>query len=142
MIIKQKYFSGSNIPVLIVANKIDLGTVRQDYFIQPETFCKENNLPAPIEFSSIKPKKDVFVKLATMAAFPLVYINFNLISSLSRVIKKYFFVIRHSLGLIAGYEMISLWRSGVSVKAGVSVTMIALLALFLAKFLKTEKSSR
>ncbi|XP_065199463.1 mitochondrial Rho GTPase isoform X2 [Planococcus citri] len=113
-----KYFSGSNIPVLIVANKIDLGTVRQDYFIQPETFCKENNLPAPIEFSSIRPKKDLFVKLATMAAFP------------------------HSLGLIGGYEMISLWRSGVSVKAGVSVTMIALLALFLAKFLKSEKSAR
>ena len=72
--ISQKYFSGSNIPVLIVANKIDLGTVRQDYFVQPETFCKENNLPAPIEFSSIRPKKDLFVKLTTMAAFPLVLI--------------------------------------------------------------------
>lgn len=46
----------------------------------------------------------------------------------------------HSLGLISGYEMISLWRNGVGVKAGVSVTMLALLALFLAKFLKSEKS--
>lgn len=56
--------------MLIVANKNDLGTVRQDYFVQPDAFCRENNLPTPIEFSSIRPKKDLFVKLATMAAFP------------------------------------------------------------------------
>lgn len=54
----------------MIANKSDLGTVRQDYFVQPEAFCKENNLPPPIEYSSIRPKKDVFIKLATMAAFP------------------------------------------------------------------------
>lgn len=113
-----KYFNGSNIPVLIVANKSDLGTVRQDYFIQPDAFCRENSLPTPIEFSSIRPKKDLFIKLATMAAFP------------------------HSLGLVRGYEMINLWRVGVSVKTGVSVTMLALLAIFLAKFLKSERSSR
>ncbi|XKL68174.1 hypothetical protein PGB90_003665 [Kerria lacca] len=112
-----KYFNGSNIPVLFVANKDDMGRVRQEYFIQPDIFCKENNLPPPIEFSSIRPKKDLFIKLTTMAAFP------------------------HSLGLIAGYEMFSLWKAGVSIKTGVSVTMIALLAIFLAKFLKSEKST-
>ena len=56
--------------MLIVASKNDLGTVRQDYFVQPEAFCRENNLPAPVEFTSSRPKKDVFVKLTTMAAFP------------------------------------------------------------------------
>lgn len=53
-----------------MANKDDMGRVRQEYFIQPDIFCKENNLPPPIEFSSIRPKKDLFIKLTTMAAFP------------------------------------------------------------------------
>lgn len=59
-----------------------------------------------------------------------------------RILTDFINCCRHSLGLIGGYEMISLWRAGVSVRTGVSVTMLALLAIFLAKFLKSEKSSR
>ncbi|KAK7791917.1 hypothetical protein R5R35_005431 [Gryllus longicercus] len=66
-----KYFAESKIPVLIVSNKSDLEEVRQDYLLQPTTFCSRHKLPPPQAFSAAeKPKRDIFVKLATMAAFP------------------------------------------------------------------------
>jgi len=70
-----RYFSSeSKIPVLMVANKSDRlpGNVRQEYLLQPEAFCAKHRLPPPQPFSTLrsKVKRDIYVKLATMAAFP------------------------------------------------------------------------
>ncbi|KAK9695169.1 Ras family [Popillia japonica] len=66
-----KYFAESKIPVLIVAGKSDLEEVKQEYLLQPSTFCQKYRILPPQPFS-VKGhfRKDVFVKLATMAAFP------------------------------------------------------------------------
>jgi len=66
-----RYFSTSQVPVLVVANKCDKGVVRQDYILQPEAFCAKHKLPPPQKASARQvPTKDIFLKLATMAAFP------------------------------------------------------------------------
>jgi len=66
-----RYFSTTQVPVLVVANKSDRGVVRQDYILQPEAFCAKHKLPPPQKASSrAPPTKDIFIKLATMAAFP------------------------------------------------------------------------
>ena len=52
-------------------NKSDKGVVRQDYILQPEAFCAKHKLPPPQKASArVVPAKDIFLKLATMAAFP------------------------------------------------------------------------
>jgi len=66
-----RYFSTTQVPVLVVANKSDRGVVRQDYILQPEAFCAKHKLPPPQKASArAPPTKDIFIKLATMAAFP------------------------------------------------------------------------
>merc|ERR1712059_123214 len=61
----------TQLPVLVVANKCDKGVVRQDYILQPEAFCAKHRLPPPQKASSRQAvSKDIFLKLATMAAFP------------------------------------------------------------------------
>lgn len=55
----------------MVANKSDLEEVRQEYLLQPAAFCSKYKILPPHPFSSTGHlRKDVFVKLATMAAFP------------------------------------------------------------------------
>lgn len=57
--------------MLIVGYKSDLPEVEQDYEMQPEAFCSRHKLPPPQTFSAIgRVQKEVYVKLATMAAFP------------------------------------------------------------------------
>ncbi|XP_017781460.1 PREDICTED: mitochondrial Rho GTPase isoform X2 [Nicrophorus vespilloides] len=66
-----KYFADSKIPVLVVASKSDLDDVRQDYLLQPAFFCQKYKILPPQQFSVRgHTRKDVFAKLATMAAFP------------------------------------------------------------------------
>jgi len=66
-----RYFAMTQLPVLVVANKCDKTVVRQDYILQPEAFCAKHKLPPPQYVSAINtPKAEIFVKLATMAAFP------------------------------------------------------------------------
>jgi len=65
------YYAMQKIPVLIVGNKSDCGEVMQDYILQPNTFCSKYKLPPPHPFSCLeKVNKEIYVKLATMAAFP------------------------------------------------------------------------
>lgn len=67
----QKYFADSKIPVLIIANKSDLSEVKQDYLLQPISFCNKYKLMPPQPYSiSRTVRREIFVKLATMAAFP------------------------------------------------------------------------
>jgi len=67
-----RYFATTQLPVLVVGNKSDKGVLRQDYILQPEAFCAKHKLPPPQKFSTINntQNKEIFVKLATMAAFP------------------------------------------------------------------------
>ncbi|XP_023323045.1 mitochondrial Rho GTPase-like [Eurytemora carolleeae] len=66
-----RYFATTQLPVLVVGNKSDKGVVRQDYILQPEAFCAKHKLPPPQKMSTISSQsKEIFVKLATMAAFP------------------------------------------------------------------------
>lgn len=67
----QKHLAGSSVPVLLVASKSDRPAVRQDYPIQPAEFCRRHGLPPPQRFTcAVPPSRDVYVKLATMAAYP------------------------------------------------------------------------
>lgn len=65
-----KYYAESKIPVMIVCTKSDLNEVRQDYLLQPAEFCQKYKLLPPHQFSLKANKKDLYTKLATMAAFP------------------------------------------------------------------------
>ena len=65
-----KYFAESKIPVLVVAAKSDGGEVRQDYLLQPSEFCEKYKILPPQYFTMKQNKRDIYTKLATMAAFP------------------------------------------------------------------------
>ncbi|KAL1132070.1 hypothetical protein AAG570_010028 [Ranatra chinensis] len=67
-----KYFSDSKVPTLMVCNKKDcVGDVRQDYLVQPGAFCDTHRLAPPHTFLASDPDaRQLFQKLATMAAFP------------------------------------------------------------------------
>lgn len=67
----KQHFEHSNIPCLLVAAKSDLHPVRQDYPLQPSQFCHSYKLPPPQTYSSTgRPNKDIYIKLATLAAYP------------------------------------------------------------------------
>ncbi|KAL9914241.1 mitochondrial Rho GTPase isoform X3 [Glossina fuscipes] len=65
-----KYYAESKIPVMVVGTKADLDERRQDYLLQPAEFCQKYKLLPPHFFSLKANKKELYVKLATMAAFP------------------------------------------------------------------------
>ncbi|ALC47444.1 Miro [Drosophila busckii] len=65
-----KYYAESKIPVMIVGTKCDLDERRQDYLMQPADFCEKYKLLPPHMFSLKTNKKELYTKLATMAAFP------------------------------------------------------------------------
>ncbi|XP_038068688.1 mitochondrial Rho GTPase 1-A-like isoform X1 [Patiria miniata] len=69
----KQHFESSHIPCLFVASKSDMHPVRQNYTLQPAQFCASHNLPPPQTYSSKgRPNKDIYIKLATLAAYPLV----------------------------------------------------------------------
>ncbi|XP_066966976.1 mitochondrial Rho GTPase isoform X2 [Macrobrachium rosenbergii] len=117
-----KYFSETSIPVLFVANKSDMSAARQDYMYQPTTFCQKHKIPPPHPFSSaFQPKKDIYTKLATMAAYPRFQAAWMLFYR-SRHIKQ--------LGIVVGEH--SAW-----LKVGLGVAAIAAFALLLARALRS-----
>ncbi|XP_015037382.1 mitochondrial Rho GTPase isoform X2 [Drosophila pseudoobscura] len=65
-----KYYAESKIPVMIVGTKCDMDERRQDYLMQPAEFCAKYKLLPPHLFSLRTNKKELYTKLATMAAFP------------------------------------------------------------------------
>ncbi|XP_022650471.1 mitochondrial Rho GTPase 1-like [Varroa jacobsoni] len=76
--IYRKYFEKSRVPVLVVASKCDRSQVTQEFAQQPEEFCSLHKLPPPQMFTttpgaageSAKVSRDIYVRLATMAAYP------------------------------------------------------------------------
>ncbi|XP_071815257.1 mitochondrial Rho GTPase 1-A-like isoform X1 [Apostichopus japonicus] len=65
------HFEKSNTPCLLVAGKSDKHPAKQDYMVQPAAFCSQYRLPPPQTFTSEgRPSRDIYVKLATVAAYP------------------------------------------------------------------------
>jgi len=134
-----RYFSEDcKIPVLMVANKSDRlpVNVRQEYLLQPEAFCAKHRLPPPQAFSTLKAKlnRDMYVKLATMAAFP------NLRRLVHAMILKqppgeWIGTFRHfrQLGLIAS-------DAGSFFKYGIGLALAAFGGIFLLRMLKTAQT--
>lgn len=65
-----KYFAESKIPVLVVGTKADGGRVAQNYLLQPDDFCDKYKILPPQMFTVKENERELFTKLATMAAFP------------------------------------------------------------------------
>ncbi|KAF0300777.1 Mitochondrial Rho GTPase [Amphibalanus amphitrite] len=66
-----KYFAETPVPCLVVGNKSDRGEVRQQYMTQPGEFCRRHRLPPPQTVTCTGTvRRDVYLKLATMAAYP------------------------------------------------------------------------
>uniref|UniRef100_A0A8D8V3R0 Mitochondrial Rho GTPase n=1 Tax=Cacopsylla melanoneura TaxID=428564 RepID=A0A8D8V3R0_9HEMI len=117
-----KYFSTSKIPVMLVAGKSDLPRVRQDYLMQPDIFCETHKLSPAHPFSSPNSDREVFVKLATMAAFPRFHPAWMLFYP----------------DLTSHFYMFNLHDSKAYLwKTGLSVTIITLLGILLANFIRS-----
>ncbi|XP_013394373.1 mitochondrial Rho GTPase 1-A isoform X3 [Lingula anatina] len=67
----KDHFMDSKTPCLIVGTKSLQQAVLQDYEMQPAEFCNKFKLPPPQLFDCVTSiNRDVYVKLATMAAYP------------------------------------------------------------------------
>ncbi|KAL6441986.1 hypothetical protein ACFW04_002378 [Cataglyphis niger] len=119
-----KYFADSKIPVLIIANKSDLSEVKQGYLLQPAAFCSKYKLMPPQPYSiSRTVRREIFVKLATMAAFPRFQGAWVL-----------FYRDRHinQFGLMQGDSLVW-WKAGL----GIAVATVA--GYVMMRVLNTEK---
>ncbi|XP_011689148.1 PREDICTED: mitochondrial Rho GTPase isoform X1 [Wasmannia auropunctata] len=119
-----KYFADSKIPVLIVANKSDLSEMKQNYLLQPAAFCSKYKLMPPQPYSISRTiRREIFVKLATMAAFPRFQGAWVL-----------FYRDRHinQFGLMQGDSLVW-WKAGL----GIAIATIA--GYVMMRVLNTEK---
>ncbi|XP_018316016.1 mitochondrial Rho GTPase isoform X1 [Mycetomoellerius zeteki] len=119
-----KYFADSKIPVLIVANKSDLSEIKQSYLLQPTAFCSKYKLMPPQPYSISRTiRREIFVKLATMAAFPRFQGAWVL-----------FYRDRHinQFGLMQGDSLVW-WKAGL----GIAIATIA--GYVMMRVLNTEK---
>lgn len=79
----KQYLMDSQMPVLIVGCKAEHHAVLQDYELQPEDFCRKHGLSPPQIVSCLdRINRDVYIKLATMAAFPHLRSSFQTKSTL------------------------------------------------------------
>ncbi|XP_050313613.1 mitochondrial Rho GTPase isoform X1 [Anthonomus grandis grandis] len=135
-----KYFADSKIPVLIVACKDDLEEVRQEYLLQPVSFCQKYKILPPQRFS-VKGhfRKDVFVKLATMAAFPPLRRMVHMLLLRPQPSEWLYEVCRtfRDFGALTNVRDPIIWW-----KAGLSVAALTALGLIVAKILHTSEKSR
>ncbi|XP_034949325.1 mitochondrial Rho GTPase isoform X1 [Chelonus insularis] len=114
-----KYFADSKIPVLIVANKSDLSEVKQDYLLQPPSFCNKYKLMPPQPYSVTRTvRPEIFVKLATMAAFPHLRRMVHVLLDNSSPTRWWSSFKRHmkQFGLIQG-DSVVWWKAGLGIAA-------------------------
>ncbi|CAG9821932.1 unnamed protein product [Phaedon cochleariae] len=133
-----KYFAESKIPVLIVGCKDDMEEVKQDYLLQPDNFCQKYKI-LPLQKFSIKcpHRRDVFIKLATMAAFPPLrrMVHALLVRPQPSEWLDHFYRNFREFGMIAADSTI--WW-----KAGLSLAAITALGMIVAKVLNTPDKVR
>ncbi|CAH1112561.1 unnamed protein product [Psylliodes chrysocephalus] len=133
-----KYFAESKIPVLIVSCKDDLDEVKQDYLLQPASFCQKYKILPPQKFSAKgHNRKDVFIKLATMAAFPPLrrMVHALLVRPQPTEWLDHFCRNFREFGVLATGTPV--WW-----KAGISLAAVTALGFLLAKVLHTADKSR
>lgn len=106
-----KYFDDGKIPVLFVCNKCEITPeVKQDYLVSPAAFCDAHHLAPPHRHTCTDGgTKEVFHKLATMAAFPHL----------------------SELSLLGGDSIF--W------KAGLGIAFLAAMGIIVSKFIKNER---
>ncbi|XP_032672993.1 mitochondrial Rho GTPase isoform X2 [Odontomachus brunneus] len=130
-----KYFADSKIPVLIIANKSDLSEVKQCYLLQPASFCSRYKLMPPQPYSvSRTVRREIFVKLATMAAFPRLRRMVHMLLVESSPSQWWSSFTRHinQFGLMQGDSMVW-WKAGL----GIAVATVA--GYVMMRVLNTEK---
>ncbi|XP_061425953.1 mitochondrial Rho GTPase 1-like isoform X1 [Lethenteron reissneri] len=71
----KQHFAERRVPCLVLANKADLrDSLSGASFLQsPAEFCRKHRLPPPMSFTCStgnSPARDIFIKLATLAAYP------------------------------------------------------------------------
>ncbi|XP_029165741.1 mitochondrial Rho GTPase isoform X2 [Nylanderia fulva] len=130
-----KYFADSKIPVLIVANKSDLSEVKQGYLLQPTAFCSKYKLMPPQPYSiSRTVRREIFVKLATMAAFPHLRRMVHMLLVETSPSQWWSSFTRHinQFGLMQGDSLVW-WKAGL----GIAVATVA--GYVMMRVLNTEK---
>ncbi|KAJ8928244.1 hypothetical protein NQ314_019194 [Rhamnusium bicolor] len=138
-----KYFAESKIPVLIVACKDDLEEVRQDYLLQPATFCQKYKILPPQRFNIRGPlKKEVFVN-----RFQAAWILFYKHSPLRRMVHMLLLRPQPTEWLnhfCRNFREIGVITSDSTVwwKAGLSLAAVTALGLLVAKVLHTSDKVR
>ncbi|XP_049823573.1 mitochondrial Rho GTPase isoform X1 [Aethina tumida] len=133
-----KYFAESKIPVLVVACKDDLEEVRQEYLLQPSSFCQKYKILPPQRFSvNSHHKKDIFIKLATMASFPPLrrMVHMLLLRPQPTEWFNVFYRNIRDFGTISG-------DSAVWWKAGLSLAAVTAFGIVIAKVLNTPDKVR
>lgn len=127
-----KHFFDCRLPIQVLGMKADQPLVVQEYFMQPEDFCAKYKLAKPLNFTVASGDgsvaSDVYVKLATMAAYPTLRRLVNVLAlrptstwvnsrldALQRIMPESVTVVRASIGLatiaIAGFFLLKLLRS-------------------------------
>ncbi|XP_044734713.1 mitochondrial Rho GTPase isoform X2 [Chrysoperla carnea] len=130
-----KYFAESKIPVLMVQNKSDLEEIKQDYLLQPSVFCSKYKIMPPHPFSTKDSgRKDVYIKLATMAAFPPMRRLVHMLLLRPQQSQWFISFCRHirQFGLIPG-DSNAWWKAGLGLAAATAVGFIVV------KVLHTDK---
>ncbi|CAL1543255.1 unnamed protein product [Lymnaea stagnalis] len=130
-----KHFIDSKIPTLIVASKAEYPEVRQDYELTPAQFCSRFKLPPAQRFTCIdKVNHDVYVKLATMAAYP----NLKRLVHMLLVHQRPLWLeerLRHVKGLFQS-------GSNTYIHVGIGIAVTAVLGFALYKIAYTSSSVR
>ncbi|XP_076366023.1 mitochondrial Rho GTPase isoform X2 [Tachypleus tridentatus] len=131
-----KYFSDSRVPVLIVAAKSDQEPIRQEYLLQPSQFCSKHKLPSPQYFSAKNGiKKEVFVKLATMSAYPSLRRLVHVL--LLRPTPTWLTEHLRQISQVPYSSDPTIW-----LKAGLGMAALALVGVFIVKMLKSNPEKR
>ncbi|XP_071964216.1 mitochondrial Rho GTPase 1-A-like isoform X1 [Antedon mediterranea] len=134
----KTHFERLNVPCLMIAAKSDMHPVRQDHEVQPAQFCSQHNLPPPQTFSSkARPNKDVYTKLATVAAYPrfkgvgLLVEHPSAVWIKDTILGSFFFDNRHMKGIApqgSSYWLVS----------GLGIIVVGATGYFLYKYYKSK----
>ncbi|XP_046681106.1 mitochondrial Rho GTPase isoform X2 [Homalodisca vitripennis] len=116
-----KYYQESKVPVMVVCTKADRPQVRQDFTIQPADFCEMHKLSPPHAFTASRDSSaELFVKLATMSAFP-------------RFHAAWLLFYRHTSHL---RDLSILSNESIVWKAGLGIAFVAAIGMIVARLIK------
>ena len=140
-----------------MASKSDLPVVKQNYRLQPEDFCSYHKLTPLHKFSAVTNKEsninlEVYEKLATMAAYPnlnrLVHLllmkptNSWMAQNMKYVKKRFIqFIIFLNFQLYSLIQRCLPQDRVALLQAGIGFASLALLGLFILRFLRSNSSS-